>query len=250
MHDASGANIGSIGIVLDVTAQREMRERLVERERLAAVGEMAAHVAHEIRNPLAGIRGICEVLFTGKEDAADAGEIGDEVMHQIDRLNQTVSDLLEFATPRTIQIRPTDLDLLIDRVVSLFRKDPANHAVSIERVRRSESRQAHLDPLQFEQVLYNLLLNAAQAMKHQGSITVSTEHGEELVEITVHDTGPGLPAGVGDRLFEPFFTTRSKGTGLGLAIVKKIVTAHGGSIEASNRPEGGAEFRIRLTGGP
>ena len=249
LHDASGKNIGAIGIVLDVTAQREMQARLVERERLAAVGEMAAHVAHEIRNPLAGIRGSCEVLFTQNQNLEEAGEIGDEVVHQIDRLNQTVSDLLEFAAARTIQLIPTDLDVLIDRVILLFREDPATHAVSIERVRQSEMRQAQLDPLQFEQVLYNLLLNAAQAMNHQGVITVSTAHGVDDFEITVHDTGPGLPPEV-DRLFEPFFTTRSKGTGLGLAIVKKIVTAHGGSIEASNRPEGGAEFRIRLDDQP
>jgi signal transduction histidine kinase len=110
--------------------------------------------------------------------------------------------------------------------------------------------QARLDPPQFEQVLYNLLLNAAQAMKHQGSITVLTEVGDGLVEIIVHDTGPGLPPGVDEKLFKPFYTTRTEGTGLGLAIVKKIVTAHGGSIEASNRPEGGAEFRIRLAAEP
>jgi len=250
LHDASASIIGAIGIVLDVTVQREMRERLVERERLAAVGEMAAHVAHEVRNPLAGIRASCEMLFKRKEDPEHAAEIGDEVVHQIDRLNQTVSDLLMFAAPRTIKVVPTDLDLLIDRVILLFREDPATRAVRIERIRRSETQRAHLDPLQFEQVMYNLLLNAVQAMKYQGCITVSTEVGERGVEITVHDSGPGLPPDVGDRLFKPFYTTRTEGTGLGLAIVKKIVTAHGGSIEASNRPEGGAEFRIRLAGEP
>ena len=246
LRNASGENVGAIGIVLDVTAQREMRKLLVERERLAAVGEMAAHVAHEIRNPLAGIRGSCEVLFTSQENAEDTREIGNEVVHQVDRLNQTVTDLLEFAAPRRIEIVPTDLDALVDRVILMFREDPVTRAVRVERVRRSERQQAQLDPLQFEQVLYNLLLNAAQAMEREGTITVSTEVAADFVEIRVYDTGPGLPADVGDRLFKPFYTTRTEGTGLGLAIVKKIVAAHGGSIAAANRTEGGAEFTIRL----
>jgi len=244
--DASGKDIGSIGIVLDVTAQREMRERLVEQERLAAVGEMAAHVAHEIRNPLAGIRASCEVLFTSNEQKGETKEIGDEVVHQIDRLNQTVSELLQFAVPRKLETAPTDLSELIDRVISIFRDNPASRDVGVERVPGSGLPPVQVDPRQLEQVFYNLLLNAAQAMDRRGAVVISTELADGQVEIKVRDTGPGLPPEACEKLFKPFYTTRTEGTGLGLAIVKKIVVAHGGTVDASDSPAGGAEFRIRL----
>jgi PAS domain S-box-containing protein len=246
LHDASGGHSGSMGIVLDVTAQREMRERLVERERLAAVGEMAAHVAHEVRNPLAGIRAACEVLFMKDESAENAKEIGHEVLHQIDRLDQTVSELLQFAAPRAMEAIPTDLNGLIDRVISIFREHPASREVRLERRFQKDLPRVDLDPRQFEQVLYNLLLNAAQAMEQQGSVVVATRLDAGGVEIRVRDTGPGLPPGVDEKLFQPFFTTRTEGTGLGLAVAKKIVVAHGGAIEASNSTAGGAEFLIEL----
>jgi PAS domain S-box-containing protein len=247
LHDASGKHIGSTGIVLDVTAQREMRERLVERERLATVGEMAAHVAHEVRNPLAGVRAACEVLFTKDEPAGDAKEIGHEVLHQIDRLDETVSELLQFAAPRKIEAVATDLHGLIDRVISIFREHPASREVRLERRFAKDLPSVEIDPRQFEQVLYNLLLNAAQAFEHEGSITVATQFENECIEMRVHDTGPGLPPGAGEKIFQPFFTTRAEGTGLGLAVAKKIVLAHGGTIEASNAAAGGAEFRIKLS---
>jgi PAS domain S-box-containing protein len=246
LYDASRRHVGSMGIVLDVTAQRDMRERLVERERLAAVGELAARVAHEIRNPLAGIRAACEVLFTSNESTGNTKEVGQEVLHQIDRLNQTVSELLQYAAPRTIEAASTDVNALIDRVLALFREDPAARGVRFEREFAADLPRVEIDARQFEQVLYNLLINAAQAMEHRGSISVATALDDGGLEVRVRDTGPGLPEEAVDRLFKPFYTTRTEGTGLGLAIAKKIVVSHGGTIQASNLPEGGAEFRIRL----
>jgi len=246
LYDASRRIIGSMGIVLDITAQQEMHQRLVERERLAAVGEMAAHVAHEVRNPLAGIRAACEVLFSGKEPAENAEEIGDEVLHQIDRLNQTVSELLVFSSPRAIEVVSTDLNGLIDRVLSLFREDPATLDVRVERDFHPTLPDVDIDAGSIEQVLYNLLINAAQAMERKGTIVVRTLLDDERAEVRVRDTGPGFPGEISHKLFKPFFTTRTEGTGLGLAIAKKIIVAHGGTIHAANLPEGGAEFRIRL----
>jgi two-component system sensor histidine kinase HydH len=246
LHDASGKHVGSTGIVLDVTAQREMREQLVARERLAAVGEMAAHVAHEVRNPLAGVRAACEVLFTKDDAAEEAKEIGHEVLHQIDRLDETVSELLQFAAPRKIEAVATDLNGLIDRVIAIFREHPASREVRLARRFANDLPSVEIDPRQFEQVLYNLLLNAAQAIEQDGSVVVSTRHDDACVEIRVRDTGPGLPPEAREKLFQPFFTTRADGTGLGLAVAKKIVAAHGGTIEASNAAAGGAEFRIKL----
>jgi len=244
LRNAAGQIVGMTGIVLDITAEREMSERLVEQERLAAVGEMAAHVAHEIRNPLAGIRGACEVLFTKGEGSTR--EIGDEVLHQIDRLNQTVTELLQFSNPRALETVSTDLNAVIDLVVSVFKGDPASQSVRIERRYAPDLPQVEIDPRQIEQVLYNLFLNAAQAMAHDGTIRVTTGCGEGHVKILVHDSGPGLPDAVSGEVFKPFYTTRTEGTGLGLSIVKKVVEAHGGTVEATNPEEGGAEFRIRL----
>jgi PAS domain S-box-containing protein len=249
LYDEAKNNVGATGIVLDVTAQREMRDRLVERERLAAVGEMAAHVAHEVRNPLAGIRGACEVLFTNGENAARTKEISDEVLHQIDRLNMTVSELLQFARRNPIEVSSTDLEALIDRVTTVFQEDPASRKVHVERVFQPDLPQIEVDARQLEQVFYNLLLNAAQAMHHQGSVVVETRVANGQVEVLVRDTGPGLPEVADEKIFQPFFTTRTEGTGLGLAIARKIVHAHGGTIEASTLESGGAEFRICLPPG-
>jgi PAS domain S-box-containing protein len=246
LHDASGRHVGAIGIVLDVTAQREMRARLVERERLAAVGEMAAHVAHEVRNPLAGIRAACEVLFLEKDPPSETAEIGGQVLHQIDRLDQTVTELLQFASPRAVEAVATDLNELIDRVISIFREHPASRDVRIERDLAPELPTTEIDPRQFEQVLYNLLLNAAQAMEGPGYVAVTTARDDEGVEIRVRDTGPGLSEEIREKLFQPFFTTRTEGTGLGLAVARKIVMSHRGTIDVRNAPDGGAEFRIRI----
>jgi PAS domain S-box-containing protein len=246
LYDEAKNIVGVTGILLDITAQQEMRQRLVERERLAAVGEMAAHVAHEIRNPLAGIRGACEVLFTNGENATRAKEISDEVLHQIDRLNMTVSELLEFAARRPIAVSSTDLEALVDRVTTVFQEDPASREVHVERVFQPDMPRVEVDARQLEQVFYNLLLNAAQAMHHQGSVVVETRFDNGQVEVLFRDTGPGLPHVADEKLFQPFFTTRTEGTGLGLAIARKIVHAHGGTIEASTLEAGGAEFRIRL----
>jgi len=249
LYDASRKIIGSVGIVLDVTTQQEMHQRLIERERLAAVGEMAAHVAHEVRNPLAGIRAACEVLFSGIDNPEERKEIGEEVLHQIDRLSGTVSELLVFAAPRAIETRACDLNHVIARVLSLFEEDAAASDVRVERALQPDLPEVSIDAAAFEQVIYNLLINAAQAMGQGGRIGIGTSLADEGVEIRVRDSGGGIPADVQELLFQPFFTTRTEGTGLGLAIARKIVVAHGGTITASNPPGGGAEFRIRLPHG-
>jgi two-component system sensor histidine kinase AtoS len=246
LYDASASYAGCTAIVLDITVENEMRRRLLERERLAAVGELSAQVAHEIRNPLAGIRGACQVIFSGKEDPDVRREVGHEVLRQIDRLNRTVEDLLQFAKPSSIDPAPTDLNELIDRVWGVLQEDPKIISVKFERRYGSNLPPLEVDAGQIEQVLYNILLNASQVMDYKGSITVTTELGDGDVSIAVQDTGPGISREVADDIFKPFFSTRARGTGLGLAIVKKIVLAHDGRIDAATAPDGGAEFRIVL----
>jgi len=246
LQDYRRGYAGCIGIVLDVTAENEMRERLFEHERLAAVGELAATVAHEVRNPLAGIRGACELICSGRADENMKEEISREVMQQIDRLNRTVTDLLQFANPRAMEPQSTDLNGLIDRVVGMLREDPKAAGVKLVRGYGSALPELPLDRGQMEQVFYNILLNASQVMEFDGTITVTTELEAAAVKVTVLDNGPGIAAEMLDRMFKPFVSSRVQGTGLGLAIVRKIVLAHNGSIEASNVSGGGAEFRLRL----
>jgi len=250
LYDACGDYAGCTAIVLDISVEKAMRRRLLERERLAAVGELSAQVAHEIRNPLAGIRGACQVIFSSEEDPAVKEEVGREVVRQIDRLNRTVEELLQFARPNSIETSPTDLQQLIDRVWSVLGEDPRFAAVRFERVHGAELSPLEVDPGQIEQVFYNLLLNAAQMMHFSGTISVGTEFRDDEVTIRVRDSGPGIPEDGAEEIFEPFVSRRTEGTGLGLAIVKKILVAHGGRITAHNRPEGGAEFRIRLPAPP
>jgi signal transduction histidine kinase len=246
LEDAGGRFAGSTGIIRDVTALKDMEARLLERERLAAVGELAAQVAHEIRNPLAGIRGACEILAEGQDGDDPRGQISREVIRQVDRLNRTVEDMLLFARPKAIQPVPTDLHQILERTLSVLLEDPKTREVEVERRYNGSLAELEVDPQQIEQVLINILLNAIQAMDYRGKLTVTTRTNGAHAQITIRDSGPGIPEDVQDQIFKPFFTTRAKGSGLGLAIVRNLVKAHGGSIRAASFPEGGAEFTVTL----
>jgi two-component system sensor histidine kinase PilS (NtrC family) len=246
LFDRSGAYLGSTGIVRNVTDLKEMEARLFEKERLAAVGELSARVAHEVRNPLAGIRGACEILSEGGPESDSLQEIAGEVLHQVDRLNATVEDLLLFARPRAPDPLPTDVREVLDHALSNLADDERTRAVKFERRYDPNLPALDLDPQQMEQVFLNLLQNAAQALDYNGTVTVATSLNGTEARIVVRDSGPGIADEVMDKLFDPFVTTRTKGTGLGLAIVKNIVQAHGGAIHVQSPRGGGAEFTVTL----
>lgn len=246
LTDAAGVFTGTTGIVRDITALKQLERQYLERERLAAVGELAAMVAHEVRNPLAGIRGGCEILLEGYSAGDPRYDIGVEIIHQVDRLTRTVHDLLTFARPRAVDRVPTDLHALIDRILQNLRDDPANAAIEVVRDFTDDLPVVQVDGRQMEQVFLNLVLNAIQAVKHQGRVTIRTAAAGREFVVSIADTGPGIPEGARDHIFQPFFTTRSQGTGLGLAIVKKIVEAHGGRIDATSPPGSGAVFTVTL----
>jgi two-component system sensor histidine kinase HydH len=248
LYDVTDHFAGTTGIVRDVTAIKQLQLQLLERERLAAIGELAAMVAHEVRNPLAGIRGGCEILLEGYPEGDTRHDIGVEIIHQVDRLSRTVHDLLLFARPKAMDLVPTDLHGLIERILHVLRDDPGNGAVEVVRDFGDDVPIIQADGRQMEQVFLNLFLNAIQVMNHKGRVTIATRtHGRQVV-VTVSDTGPGIPPDKIAHIFEPFFTTRAQGTGLGLAIVKKIVEAHGGRIEATSTPGSGARFTATLRG--
>jgi len=246
LEDPSGRYVGSTAIIRDVTDLKEMEARLLDRERLAAVGELAAQVAHEIKNPLAGIRGACEILSAGYRNGDPKNEMAVEVIRQVDRLNRTVEELLLFARPKELHPSPTNIHEVLDRTLGVLLEDPRTHGIEVVRRYADPMPILRVDPQQIEQVLFNVLLNAFQAVDYRGRITVTTRVNGAAARVAIHDTGPGIPAGIEERIFKPFFTTRAQGCGLGLAIVRNLVQAHGGSIRAATPPGGGAEFTITL----
>ena len=246
IYDATDRFAGTTGIVRDVTALKQLQLQLLERERLAAIGELAAMVAHEVRNPLAGIRGGCEILLEGYPEGDTRHDIGVEIIHQVDRLSRTVHDLLLFARPKAMDLVPTDLHGLIERILRVLGDDPETGEIEVVRDFGDDVPIIQADGRQMEQVFMNLILNAIQVMSHKGKVTIATRTVGRQVVVAVSDTGPGIPPDKLAHIFEPFFTTRAQGTGLGLAIVKKIVEAHGGRIEAASLPGSGARLTATL----
>lgn len=244
LFDASGRFVGSTVTSHDVTEVKKLWARLREQERLASLGQLAAAVAHEVKNPLAGIRGACDILAKGYGEDDRRFELGQEVLRQVDRLTHTVRDLLLFARPKTKKPVPTDIHLVLERVLKLIREDPQSRLVEVERLYDLDMPLLHVDPQQVEQVFFNVVVNAHEAMNYRGTLTVTTEQRDAEARVVIRDTGRGIPLDAAEKVFEPFFTTRTRGSGLGLAIVKNIVQAHGGTVTATSPVEGGTEIAI------
>jgi PAS domain S-box-containing protein len=236
-----------MAIRYDITARKAHEQRLRETAALARLGEMAAVVAHEVRNPLAGIRGGVQLL--GSHDALDADgrELISDIVARIDSLNAVLSDLLVFARFREVQPAPVDLRLLVEDVAASMSLDPAMRGVALS-VDLPPQAMVMGDVDQLRQVLMNLVLNAGQALDHDGYVRVTVEPAPDAITVVIADSGPGIAPELRERVFEPFFTTRHRGTGLGLATARRIVEAHGGTLSFGEPAAGepGAVARMRL----
>ena len=231
---------------LDVYYQARERKAIEKSEQLAAVGELAASIAHEVRNPLAGMKGALEVLRDELAVKPSNAEIMSELLAQIDRLEQLVRDLLTFARPRALNRQPFDLQELLDRLLRCYKESIDDAGITIHRIYGPGTGWVTADLQQMEQVFLNLIHNAIQAMDKGGTLTVSTQDGRGEISIGFSDDGKGIPPVDLGRIFQPFFTTKHRGSGLGLPIVKKIVEAHGGSIEISTESGKGTMATVRL----
>jgi PAS domain S-box-containing protein len=221
------------------------QDHIVRQERLAALGELAAVVAHEVRNPLGVIFNSLGSLRRMLQPAGDAKMLLDIVGEESDRLNRIVGDLLDFAKPSPPALRPERLDRVIDEALSAALADGAGR-VALARDVPDDLPAVPMDARLVRQVLLNLTLNAVQAMAQGGTLSVRARVDGAAARIEIGDTGPGIAEEVRHRIFEPFFTTKATGTGLGLAVVKRIVDDHHGALEVLSAPGEGTTFVIRL----
>ncbi len=227
---------------------RTLEAEMERRERLSTLGNMAAAVAHEIRNPLNAVSmGLqrLRVEFQPAEAEEYRGLL-DLVQGEVRRLNAIVEDFLSLARPLSLKPEPIQVPALLDEVLLLADGEARASGITIERAIPTELPPLDADRDRIKQVLLNLVLNALQAMPGGGTLTLGASASSGTLTLCVTDTGGGIPPEVHPRLFEPYVTTKAKGLGLGLAIARRIVEAHGGRIEAENPPEGGSRFRVTL----
>ncbi|MDJ0848463.1 MAG: ATP-binding protein [Myxococcota bacterium] len=270
LRDVEGEPSGHVVIFQDVTDVVAMEAELRRSERLAAVGELSASIAHEIRNPLAAISGSIQILRRGAVDAGglsgsgEAGRLMDIVLRETDRLNHLITDFLLYARPGPLQLDAVPLRECVDEMLEMLEASaPAGVRVEVD---IATGLAVRADAAQLRQVLWNLALNGCQAMPEGGCLRIAAERVSEpqggsvggrkaqeegksaWVDVAVQDQGAGIPPDAMDHVFEPFFTTKQEGTGLGLATVHRIVQEHGGSIRVETGAERGTSFRIRLPG--
>ena len=223
------------------------RARVAQSDKLAALGQLAATIAHEVRNPLAVMRSAAQTLGETLP-ASDGGarQASDFIITEIDRLANVVNSILAYARPLQLSPRAVAVDDLLARALLLARDDLAARQVHVDRTDCSALPPVHADADLISQLLLGLLGNAADAMVAGGRIRLGASAAHGVVQLHVADSGPGVPPDLRERIFEPFFTTRSRGTGLGLAVARQIVEAHGGRIEVGEGDGGGARFTVTL----
>jgi signal transduction histidine kinase len=222
------------------------KREMARAEHLATLGELAAGLAHEIRNPLAGIAGVVDVM--GKELPANSpsravvGDVQKEVLH----IQAILNDLLSYARPRPPDFHPTDLNTTVEQAVLLARQQVLTKPVQLLFEPNTALPKVVHDPALIQQVILNLLLNAIQAISKEGQVEVRLLREQDFAVIQVTDSGRGISPDALSKIFKPFFTTRSEGTGLGLSLAHGIVQSHGGRIEVTSALQKGSQFRVSL----
>ena len=246
-----GNFVGRVFIFRDLGEVRRLQDEIRRQEKLAAIGELAAGVAHEIRNPLSSIKGIASYYRNKFPDGSEDKELAGVMSEEVDRVSRVISELLELARPTRLELKPTNLNELLHHSARLIEQEAAVKKVEIALNLPAEPLMVTVDPDRLSQCLLNICLNSLQAMERGGRLTIScliTEQDQLIIEI--RDSGPGIATADLARIFDPYFTTKPQGTGLGLAIVQKIVEAHQGQIKVRSTRGRGARFTIILPPSP
>jgi PAS domain S-box-containing protein len=244
---------GVIHVIRDITERKRVDVALQRAEQLKMVGEWAAGLAHEIKNPLAGVKGSVQVLLDEPGLAEEDRALILKAVDEIKRIETLLKSLLNFAKPPQLQLMLTDLNDLIDKTIDFALKHPSLSANSSTPLKVFKDFDHTLpetlaDPMQLQQVFLNLMFNAIEAMREGGSLAVRTSYDAKLnaVQIAIADTGKGIKQSMLDQIFKPFFTTKRKGSGLGLAITRRLIEQHGGEIYVESTPDKGTVFNISL----
>ncbi len=223
-----------------------VQEKLTRAQHLAEIGQLAASLAHEIKNPLAGISGAIQIIRDAMASDDPHQPIVTEMLGQIGRLDATVKDLLQYARPTPPRAGRVALDEVVTRVLTVMQEEPALQRVRIAYGRAQTDTTVYADDTQIERLLMNLILNAAHASDDGGVIDLSIASNTSHVKLIVKDRGKGMSSEVRERAFEPFFTTKAKGTGLGLTICRRIAEVHGGDIELESGLRKGTTVTVIL----
>jgi len=234
---------------MQAVEQANYERRIGESEHLATIGQLAASLAHEIKNPLAGISGAIQVLAGGLPSSHPHKPILDEALRQIDRLDSAVRDLLIYARPKAPEKSRTDLSQVVTQAATLLREEPSFRKVRVQVANHAAHQYVQADEAQMQQVMTNLLLNAAHACDGNGEIRIQLSPTVNGVRLEIRDNGGGMSPEVLKRAFEPFYTTKAKGTGLGLSICKRIVEAHNGQLTIESQAGRGTRVVIELPAG-
>jgi two-component system sensor kinase FixL len=232
------------GLLHDLTGRVQLEAQLREQATLARLGEMAAVIAHEVKNPLAGIRGAMQVFGSRMGQDGPNLQVIKEIVARIDSLDQMMKDLLLFARPPQPRLARTDVVSLVTNTAELLTLDPTLHELEVDISGASPPVTA--DPEMLRIVFQNLLINCAHAMRGKGRIRIQVDTVDSTCRIAFSDAGPGIPVDLQEKVFTPFFTTKSRGSGLGLATAKRLVEAHSGQIAIDCPPAGGTTVVVRI----
>jgi signal transduction histidine kinase len=258
VRDSAGSIAGASLFFKDLTRVEQLEERERLRDRLAALGEMAAAIAHEVKNPLAGIEVMAGLLKRRLVDQAESHDLLNDIIKEAKMANAIVLEVLDFVRPIRLQVEPVSLTRIVDDAVQMAESLVPRGTVDVVVHMSPDLPAVDADAHQLRQLFTNLVANAFEALNRSGTVVVTGSHargehdplaspsGAGSVVITVADDGPGVPEDIRDRIFSPFFTTKPRGSGLGLPIVRKIVDAHEGRIDLEVGAECGTTFRVIL----
>jgi len=246
LRDEDGASTGVVVTFKDLGERKAAEERLRRAENLALLGTMASSVAHEVRNPLAAINGLVELIRDNSPPDSPHRRYCERIIQSIERINRICQELLTVGNPEPRDVAPVDLNALARETVELCRYDTGLRETVVHEDFAPDLPQVMGDRERLGQVILNILRNAFQAVKEGGEVTVRTRAEGDIARVEVHNTGPPIPPEVREKLFTLFFTTKRRGTGLGLAVSQQLVRAHDGRILVASSAEHGTTFTIEL----